>query len=73
VRLISPPWSGVVSGFTLLFEALVMQLCKAMPVHNVAQLTGASDYLIWQVLDKYIACAKLDQVNCACAREYALG
>jgi len=61
VRLISPPWSGVVSGFTLLFEALVMQLCKAMPVHNVAQLTGASDYLIWQVLDKYIACAKLDE------------
>jgi len=38
-----------------------MQLCKAMPVHNVAQLTGASDYLIWQVLDKYIACAKLDE------------
>jgi transposase len=61
VRLISPPWSGVVAGFTLLFEALLMQLCKAMPVHNVAQLTGASDYLIWQVLDKYIASAKLDE------------
>jgi len=61
VRLISPPWSGVTSGFTLLFEALLMQLCKAMPVHNVAALTGVSDYLIWQVLDKYIEGAKLDE------------
>ena len=40
IKLISPPWSGVVLGFTLLFEALLIQLCKAMPVHNVSQLTG---------------------------------
>ena len=31
VRLISPPWSGVVSGFTLLFEALLIQLCMNNP------------------------------------------
>jgi transposase len=61
VRLISPPWSGVVSGFTLLFEALLMQLCKSMPVHNVRQLTGVSDYLIWRVLDVYIDAAKFDE------------
>ncbi len=36
IRLIMPPWSGTVSGFTLLFEALLIQLCKAMPVHNVS-------------------------------------
>lgn len=58
VRLISPPWSGVVSGFTLLFEALLIQLCKSMPVHNVSQLTGVSDYLIWRVLDVYINASK---------------
>ncbi len=61
VRLIQPPWSGVVSGFTLLFEALVMQLCKAMAVHNVAQLVGISDYLIWRMLDVYVDRAKLDE------------
>jgi len=61
VRLISPPWSGVVSGFTLLFEALLIQLCKSMPVHNVSQLTGVSDYLIWRVLDVYINAAKFDE------------
>jgi len=61
VRLISTPWSGVVSGFTLLFEALLMQLCKAMPVDNVSQLTGVSNHKIWKVLDTYIAQAKEDE------------
>ncbi|MBL4774902.1 MAG: transposase [Mariprofundus sp.] len=58
VTLVTPPWSGCVPGFTLLFEALLIQLCKAMPVHNVAQMTGVSDYLIWRVLDIYIDSAK---------------
>ena len=61
VRLIPPPWSGVVSGFTLLFEALLIQLCKAMPIHNVSQLTGVSDHKIWRVLDVYINAAKFDE------------
>jgi len=61
VRLISTPWSGVVSGFTLLFEALLMQLCKAMPVDNVSQLTGVSNHKIWKVLDTYINRAKEDE------------
>ncbi len=61
VRLIPPPWSGVVSGFTLLFEALVIQLCKAMPVHNVSKLVKVSDYLIWRILDIYIVGAKFDE------------
>ena len=49
VRLISTPWQGKVSGFTLLFEALLIQLCKAMPVHNVSQLTGVFDHKIWRL------------------------
>jgi transposase len=61
VRLISTPWQGKVSGFTLLFEALLIQLCKAMPVHNVSQLTGVSDHKIWRVLDTYIALVKKDE------------
>jgi transposase len=58
LRLISPPWSGVVNGFTLLFEALIMQLARSMPVHNVAKLTGISDYKIWSLLDIYVTKAK---------------
>ena len=61
VRLIATPWEGKVSGFTLLFEALLIQLCKAMPVHNVSNLTGVSDHKIWRVLDTYIELAKKDE------------
>ena len=58
LRLIFPPWSGAINGFTLLFEALIMQLARYMPVHNVAKLTGISDYKIWSLLDIYVAKAK---------------
>lgn len=61
VRMIPLPWEGRVSGFTLLFEALLIQLCRAMPVHNVSQLTGVSDHKIWRVLDTYIGLAKIDE------------
>jgi transposase len=61
VRLIPTPWEGKVSGFTLLFEALLIQLCKAMPVHNVSQLTGVSDHKVWRVLDSYIDLAKKEE------------
>ena len=27
-KLIMPPWSGVMNGFTLLFEALIMKMAK---------------------------------------------
>jgi hypothetical protein len=30
VRLIEPLWAGKLSGFTLLFEALVLRLCRVM-------------------------------------------
>lgn len=53
VHLILPAWSGLQNGFTLLFEALILQLCKGMPVHQVSQLIKISDYKIWSILDKY--------------------
>lgn len=27
IKLVMPPWSGVVAGFTLLFEALILRMC----------------------------------------------
>jgi transposase len=61
VRMISPPWTGLVPGFTLLFEALILQLCKNMPVHQVAKLINTTDYKIWTMLDKYVALARANQ------------
>ena len=53
IHLVLPAWSGLQNGFTLLFEALILQLCKGMPVHNVSKLVNTSDHKIWSLLDKY--------------------
>lgn len=59
-RLIKPPWSGLSNGFTLLFEALVLQLASHMPVHTVSQIIGESDHKIWATLERYVTMAMAD-------------
>ena len=54
IRLISPPWSGINNGFTMLFEALILQLASHMPVHTVSQIVKESDYKIWSMLERYV-------------------
>jgi len=54
VRLISPPWSGVNGGFTLLFEALILELCTHMPVRRVGAIIHENDDKLWRILEKYI-------------------
>ena len=53
-ELISPPWAGVNPGFTLLFEALIIELCAHMPVHSVCQIINEQDNKIWRLLGKYV-------------------
>ena len=52
-HLIMPHWSGLQNGFTLLFEAFILQLAKGMPVHQICQLVKISDHKVWSILDKY--------------------
>ena len=54
VRLVSPPWEGKVPGFTLLMEALILELAAQMPVHRVALALGISDGRIWRLLHRYV-------------------
>lgn len=54
VRLVSPPWDGKVPGFTLLMEALILELASQMPVHRVALALGVSDGRIWRLLHRYV-------------------
>lgn len=54
VKRIKTPWEGVNSGFTLLFEALVLQMTSCMPVQNVADIINEDDEKIWRVLHKYV-------------------
>jgi transposase len=53
-RQVSPPWSGLGNGFTLLFEALVLQLASHMPVHTVSRIVSESDYKIWFLIERYV-------------------
>ena len=53
IHLVLPNWSGLQNGFTLLFEAFIVQLCKGMPVHQVCKLAKITDYKVWSILDKY--------------------
>jgi transposase len=54
IKRISVPWARDGSGFTLLFEALIMPLVKAMPVAAVARLIGEHDSRIWRVIHHYV-------------------
>ncbi len=54
IRLIKVPWSGVSPGFTILFEALVLQLASNMPVHTVSKIIQESDAKVWNLLGKYV-------------------
>lgn len=62
VKLIKTPWEGKSNGFTLLFEALVMQLLSCMTVFQVAKIINVSDDKLWRMLEKYIGKA-LDMRN----------
>ena len=61
VRLIYPPWAGLMNGFTLLFESFIFKLAKEMPVSRVANLIGVYDNKVWKMLDLYIFGAKFDE------------
>ena len=54
VKLVEVPWARSGSGFTLLFEALILALVKSMPVAAVARLVGETDTRLWRVLHHYV-------------------
>jgi transposase len=55
------PWAREGSGFTLLMEALLVTLCQAMPVRQVAQLLAVSDMRVWRTLDHYVDQARAQE------------
>ena len=47
VRLANVPWGRKESGFTLLFEALVMIPAREMPINAIAELLKVTDHRLW--------------------------
>ena len=54
VHLTTPAWAAPGSGFTLLFEAFVLQLTMYMPVLKVAVLLNEHDTLLWRIVRRYV-------------------
>jgi len=61
VRQVEVPWARPGSGFTLMFEALVMLLCQQMPVADVAELLGEQDTRLWRVVCAYVEKAQAER------------
>ena len=57
VRLIEPAFAGKLSGFTLLFEALVLMLAPQMPFAAVARIAGISAHRVLAICRRYVALA----------------
>lgn len=60
VRLVEVPWARPGSGFTLLFEALVMMLVKEMPVKALARLVQEHDTRLWRIVHHYVEQARAE-------------
>ena len=71
VRQVDPPWAGTLSGFTLLFEALVLLLCQQMTFAAAARLVGVSRHRVAALCERYVELA-LAQTDLSAVRELAI-
>src|SRR5689334_15552374 len=53
-RQVGVPWARPDSGFTLLFEAMVMTMVSAMPVKAVARIVDEHDTRLWRIVHHYV-------------------
>jgi transposase len=70
-RQVSVSWARPGSGFTLLFEALVLHFATAMPIAKVAAMTREHDTRIWRVLEHHVNAAR-DQLDCSGVRRVGM-
>ena len=54
LRLVNVPWARPGSGFTLLFEAMIMTLVRSTPVKTVAAFVNEHDTRLWRILHHYV-------------------
>ena len=59
VKAVPVPWARPGSGFTLLFEAMVVELAKSQPVADVAEQVGEHDTRLWRFIRHYVDEARL--------------
>ena len=62
VRQVEPEFAGRLSGFTLLFEALILMFAQQMPFAAVARIAGESAYRVAELCKRYVELA-LEQTD----------
>jgi len=55
VKQLQVPWARERSGFTLLFEAMIMALADEMPICSIAEMVGVHDTRIWRIVEHYVS------------------
>ena len=68
---VEPGWVGKLSGFTLLFEALVLALCQQMTFRGVAALVNVSVHRVMAICSKYVDLA-LEQADFSGVKSLAI-
>ena len=58
VKQVKVPWARPGSGFTLLFELLILSLSREMSVAAVAELTSEHANRLWRILGHYVERAR---------------
>lgn len=54
VKTIVVPWARPNSGFTLLFEALILAMAEEMPINAISELVGETDKRLWRIIQHYV-------------------
>ena len=62
IQQVKLPWARPGSGFTLLYEALIMALAREMPVKALSRLLGEHDTRIWRVIQHYVKEARAKEL-----------
>jgi transposase len=58
---VSVPWAREGSGFTLLFEALALAMCRDLPVRQAARDLRVRDKQLWRRIEHYVSEARRKQ------------
>jgi transposase len=58
IKTVTVPWARPDSGFSLLFEAMLMAMVSSMPVKAVARMVGEHDTRLWRVVHHYVEQAR---------------
>jgi transposase len=54
VHRVEVPWARPGSGFTFLFEAMIMSMAPHMPVNAIARHVSETDKRLWRVLEHHV-------------------